>query len=88
MKVNNIASSRNFHLKEKFICFVFRLRSLSGVLGRLRGFYERLKEAKAVGAEAIVSACPWCTRNFTDAAQESGENMETHDIVDLVQRAI
>ncbi len=29
---------------------------------------ERLKEAKAVGAEAIVSACPWCKRNFLDAA--------------------
>ena len=23
---------------------------------------ERLKEARAVGAEAIVSACGWCTR--------------------------
>ena len=49
---------------------------------------ERLKEARAVGAEAIVSACGWCTRNFTDAAQERGDSIGVYDIVDLVQRAL
>ena len=28
---------------------------------------ERIEEAKSTGAEAIVSACPWCERNFMDA---------------------
>lgn len=49
---------------------------------------ERLTEAKSVGAKAIVSACPWCTRNFTDAVNETGEKIEVFDIIDLVQKAI
>ncbi|MFC2032015.1 (Fe-S)-binding protein [Chloroflexota bacterium] len=49
---------------------------------------ERIEEAKAVGAEAIVTACPWCERNFTDAINESGNRIEVYDIVELVQQAI
>jgi Fe-S oxidoreductase len=49
---------------------------------------ERLSEAQAVGAEAIVSACPWCKRNFLDAAQETGDSIEVLDIIELVQQAI
>jgi Fe-S oxidoreductase len=49
---------------------------------------ERIKEARAVGAEAIVSACGWCTRNLTDAARECGDDIAVYDIVDLVQRAM
>jgi Fe-S oxidoreductase len=49
---------------------------------------ERLKEARHVGAEAIVSACGWCTRNFMDAAAETGDDIGIYDIVDLVQRAM
>jgi len=49
---------------------------------------ERLKEARAVGAEAIVSACPWCTRNFLDTAGETGERIEVYDLIDLVRQAI
>jgi Fe-S oxidoreductase len=49
---------------------------------------ERLKEAKAVGAKAIVSACPSCKRNFMDTARETAEKIEVYDIVELVQKAI
>jgi Fe-S oxidoreductase len=49
---------------------------------------ERIKEAKSVGAEAIVSACGWCTRNFRDAAKETGNHLETYDILDLIQQAV
>ena len=49
---------------------------------------ERILEAKAVGAEAIVSACPHCERNFTDAVNEMGDKMKILDIVNLVQQAI
>jgi Fe-S oxidoreductase len=49
---------------------------------------ERLKEAKAVGAQAIVSSCPWCKRTFLDAAKENGNKMEVYDIIELVQRAL
>lgn len=49
---------------------------------------ERIAEARATGAEALVSACPWCERNFADAVRASGEAMQVYDIVDLVQRAM
>lgn len=37
---------------------------------------ERLKEAKATGAKALVTSCPWCERNFKDTIKEFGERME------------
>ncbi len=49
---------------------------------------ERIEEAKATGADAIVTACPWCERNFLDAINGSGEKMKVYDIVELVQQAI
>ena len=49
---------------------------------------ERIAEAKATGAEALVTACPWCERNFLDAVKVSGYSMKVYDIVDLVQEAI
>ncbi len=48
---------------------------------------KRLREAKAVGAEAIVSACPWCKRNFLDTARATGDKIEVYDLIELVQRA-
>lgn len=49
---------------------------------------ERLKEANSVGAEAIVSACPWCKRNFLESARKTGDPIEVLDIIELVERAI
>ena len=49
---------------------------------------ERLEEAKETGAEAIVSACGWCERNFLDALQANGEKMKVLDVAELVQQAI
>jgi Fe-S oxidoreductase len=49
---------------------------------------ERLREAKATGAEAMVTACPWCVRNFTDAVKNSQENFKVYDIIELVRQAI
>jgi Fe-S oxidoreductase len=46
---------------------------------------ERMDEAKATGAEALVTSCPWCVRNFKDALDESGENMQVYDMVDMVR---
>ena len=45
---------------------------------------ERLEEAKATGAEALVTACPWCVRVFRDAAAESGLELPVYDLADLV----
>ncbi len=49
---------------------------------------ERIEEAKASGAEAIVSACPWCERNFVDAISGSGQRMKVYDVIELVQQAL
>jgi Fe-S oxidoreductase len=49
---------------------------------------ERVEEAKVTGAEAIVTACPWCERNFRDVINGNGERIKVYDIVELVQQAI
>ena len=47
---------------------------------------ERIEEAKTTGAEALVTACPWCERNFLDAL--NGDKLKVLDIVELVQQAL
>jgi Fe-S oxidoreductase len=49
---------------------------------------ERIDEAGSTGAEAIVSACPWCEQTFSDAVGKSGSNLKVYDIVELVAKAI
>ena len=49
---------------------------------------ERLKEAKATAATAIVTICPWCERNFKDAAREYRVDMTVYDIAEVVRKAI
>ncbi|MFC2018795.1 (Fe-S)-binding protein, partial [Chloroflexota bacterium] len=49
---------------------------------------ERIAEARASGASAIVTACPWCERNFIDAVSDSGEQMAVYDIMELIEWAI
>lgn len=49
---------------------------------------RRVEEAKSVKAEAIVTACPWCKRNFMDAVGDTGEKMEIYDVIDLVEKAV
>jgi Fe-S oxidoreductase len=49
---------------------------------------ERIAEAKTTGADALVTACPWCESNFVDAIKTIGDSMNVYDIVDLVQKAI
>jgi Fe-S oxidoreductase len=49
---------------------------------------ERIDEAKASGAEALVSACPWCERNFKDAIEALDDGMKVYDIIELVQMAM
>ncbi len=49
---------------------------------------ERLDEALATGAEAIVTACPWCERVFSDTIEETGKPIKVWDIADLVTRSM
>ena len=49
---------------------------------------QRLEEVKEVGAEAIVSACPWCKNNFTGAIKARDEKIKCFDISELILKAI
>lgn len=48
---------------------------------------ERLKDAKesGAGADAVVSACPFCKRNMKEAAENEGIEIEVYDVVELVK---
>lgn len=49
---------------------------------------ERIDEATSTGAEAIVSTCPWCERNFMDAVETSNDTMKVYDMIELVRQAL
>ena len=44
---------------------------------------ERVAEAKATGAQLLVTACPWCKANF-----EKAGGMEVKDILELALEAL
>ncbi len=45
---------------------------------------ERLEEARATGAGALVSCCPWCERNLMDGVANSEGDMKIMDATDLL----
>ncbi|MBU2608508.1 MAG: (Fe-S)-binding protein [Chloroflexi bacterium] len=49
---------------------------------------DRLEEAQDVGAEAIVSACPYCKENFSEAIKNGKEKLKAYDIVELIAQAM
>ena len=49
---------------------------------------SRLAEAAATGADYLVSICPFCNRNLSDAAKELGSDMKIKDLIELVDEAI
>lgn len=50
---------------------------------------DRIEEANETGAEAMVTACPLCKRNFLDAIEQDGrEQLKIYDIIELVEQAI
>ncbi|MCU0853254.1 MAG: heterodisulfide reductase-related iron-sulfur binding cluster, partial [Thermoplasmata archaeon] len=44
----------------------------------------RVKEAHDVGAEMLVSACPFCVTNLTGGMKVSGLKMDIAELVSLV----
>jgi Fe-S oxidoreductase len=46
---------------------------------------ERIKEAHATGAEALVTSCPWCESSFSDALKEG--DLKLYSLIDLVTQA-
>ena len=49
---------------------------------------KRVEEAEHSGAEAIVTACPWCEKSFENAINNSGKNLQVFDVVELLQKAV
>jgi Fe-S oxidoreductase len=49
---------------------------------------NRIEEATATGAEAIVTACPWCENTLGAAIKQSGSAIKVYDIVELVEKSI
>jgi Fe-S oxidoreductase len=49
---------------------------------------NRIEEVKHVSAEVLVSACPWCKGNFTQAVRENGDNVQVMDIAELILAAV
>ncbi len=49
---------------------------------------NRLEEAEATGADALVSCCPFCATNFRDAIKERKTRMKFYDLTELVWESI
>jgi Fe-S oxidoreductase len=49
---------------------------------------ERLGEAGSTGAEAIVSACPFCQDSFADASKSAHSKIRYYDLTGLVVKAL
>jgi Fe-S oxidoreductase len=49
---------------------------------------ERITEANATGARALVTACPWCEDNFRGVVDDRGKGIEVFDVIELVEKAL
>lgn len=49
---------------------------------------ERIDEAETTGAVALVTACPWCVKNFEGAVKEKGSSLGVYDVVELLAKAV
>ncbi len=49
---------------------------------------HRMEEIKYVGAEVVVSACPWCNSNFSQVSKEDGANIKAMDIAEIIAASV
>jgi len=49
---------------------------------------QRLEEIKEVGAEVLVSACPWCKNNFAHAITQDGERVTVLAISEVILASV
>ncbi len=49
---------------------------------------HRLDEVKSVSAEVLVSACPWCKSNFSDAVKKNGDSVKVMDITEVILASV
>ena len=50
----------------------------------------RLEQAVGIGAEVLVTSCPYCISNFEDSklTLDGGEGIEIKDITEILQEVI
>jgi Fe-S oxidoreductase len=49
---------------------------------------NRIKEAEETGAEYLISTCPFCYRNLSDAIEELNSNLKMTDLVELILESL
>ena len=49
---------------------------------------HRLDEVKDVGAETLVTACPWCKNNFAQTVKVNGDDVQVMDISEVICASI
>ena len=49
---------------------------------------HRLEEVKEIGAETLVSTCPWCKNNFASAVKADGDDVQVLDISEVICASI
>jgi Fe-S oxidoreductase len=49
---------------------------------------ERIEEAKATGAEAIATCCPYCEQSLMDPIKRNHEKIKLYDLTDLMLMAM
>jgi len=49
---------------------------------------ERIEEAKATGAEAIATCCPYCEQSLSDPIRRNREKLKLYDLTDLMLMAL
>ena len=50
--------------------------------------FERIEEAEASGAEALVTSCSWCEAQFERGRGEGGQTIKLYSVLDLVSKAL
>ncbi len=49
---------------------------------------HRMEEVREIGAETLVSACPWCKNNFAQAIKANGDDVQVRDISEVICAAL
>ena len=49
---------------------------------------QRLEEVREIGAETLVSSCPWCKNNFAQAVKADGGDVQVLDISEVICASI
>ena len=49
---------------------------------------HRLEEVREIGAETLVSTCPWCKGNFAGAVKAHGDSVQVLDISEVICASI